>query len=99
VVIHRRYVVRDDSIAHVVEQEHGRQVEAMPLVRQALENYTVLGDRHHQAALLNTLADLHHDAGNEAEAMVHLKQAVALFAEIGEDAGQDQSEIWKLTEW
>ena len=54
----------------------------------------MLGERHHQAALLNTLADLHHDAGNETEAMVNLKQAVALFAEIGEEAGQDRSEIW-----
>ena len=82
-----------------LEEERGRPAEAIPLVRRALEYCTVLGDRHHLAALLNTLADLHHDAGNDAEAMVHLKQAVALFAEIGEDAGQDQSEIWKLTEW
>jgi hypothetical protein len=31
--------------------------------------------------------------------MGHLKQAVALFAEIGTQAGDMQPEIWKLTEW
>jgi hypothetical protein len=35
----------------------------------------------------------------EEEAMVELKQAVALFAEIGENAGASEPEIWKLTEW
>lgn len=77
----------------------GRPADAIPLARQALDYCTLLGDRHHQAALLNTLADLHHAAGHEIEAMIHLKQAVALFAEIDEEVGRDQPEIWKLTEW
>ncbi len=31
--------------------------------------------------------------------MEHLKQAVAIFAEIGEETGALQPEIWKLVEW
>ncbi len=31
--------------------------------------------------------------------MAHLKQAVKLFAEIGEDAGDLQPGIWKLVAW
>jgi hypothetical protein len=31
--------------------------------------------------------------------MVELKKAVTIFAEIGENAGPGQPEIWKLTEW
>ena len=82
-----------------LEQERGRVAEAIALARQSLEYCVILGDRHHQAALLNTLADLYHAVRNETEAMVYLKQAVALFAEIGEEVGRDQPEIWKMTEW
>ena len=31
--------------------------------------------------------------------LAHLKRAVAIFAEIGADAGEMQPEIWKLVEW
>ncbi len=31
--------------------------------------------------------------------MQQLKQAVAIFAEIGVEAGPDNAEIWKLSEW
>jgi hypothetical protein len=31
--------------------------------------------------------------------MIQLKQAVVIFAEIGLEAGQENVEIWKLTEW
>jgi hypothetical protein len=31
--------------------------------------------------------------------MVHLKQAVAIFAEVGTAADPTQPEIWKVTEW
>jgi tetratricopeptide (TPR) repeat protein len=82
-----------------LEQELGNAGEAVTLAIRALDYCTLLGDRHHQAALFNTLADLQHMLGNEAESMGYLKQAVALFAEIGEDVGRDQPEIWKLTEW
>ena len=31
--------------------------------------------------------------------MAELKQAVALFADVGVQAGESRAEIWKLTEW
>jgi hypothetical protein len=58
-----------------------------------------VGDRHREAALHNNLADLLYVAGRSEEAMAHLKRAVAIFAEIGVDAGEMQPEIWKLVEW
>lgn len=71
-----------------------------------------IGDRHRAAALHNNLADLLHHSGQPEEAMVHLKQAVAIFAQIEAVAGSDQAskisdghlngfqpEIWKLIEW
>ena len=33
------------------------------------------------------------------EAMVHLKRAVSIYAEIGVEAGTVRPEIWKLVEW
>jgi hypothetical protein len=56
------------------------------------------GDRHREAALRNNLADLERLAGHDDEAMAHLKEAVALFAEVGEPGVLDP-EIWKLVEW
>jgi tetratricopeptide (TPR) repeat protein len=57
------------------------------------------GDRHREAALHNNLADLLHQIGDEEGAMVELKTAVAIYAEIGGRPGSWQPEIWKLTEW
>jgi DNA-binding SARP family transcriptional activator/Tfp pilus assembly protein PilF len=57
-----------------------------------------IGDRHREAALANNLADLLHAAGRQEEAMAVLKEAVALFAEIGEDSAREP-EIWKLRDW
>ncbi len=57
-----------------------------------------IGDRHHEAALHNNLADLLHAAGRHEEAMSHLKKAVTIFAEVGEE-GEMQPEVWKLAEW
>jgi tetratricopeptide (TPR) repeat protein len=72
---------------------------AMELTRSALELCAAQGDRHREAALHNNFADLLHEAGRSEEAMFHLKQAVAVFAEIGADAGETQAEIWKLVDW
>jgi DNA-binding SARP family transcriptional activator len=69
------------------------------LLSQALRLCQTLGDRHREAALLNNLADLHHHAGDEAAAREHVRQSVAILAEIGADAGEWQPEIWKLTDW
>jgi len=58
------------------------------------------GDRHREAALRNNLADLMRQAGEEAQSMAHLKQAVAISAEIGEPGVLPTNpEIWKLAEW
>jgi hypothetical protein len=37
--------------------------------------------------------------GKEEDAMVALKQAVVLFAEIGANQGELEPEIWKLVDW
>ena len=69
------------------------------LARAALILCASQGDRHREAALHNNLADLLHAAGESEAAMSHLKQAVAIFADIGAEAGPMQPEIWKLVEW
>jgi len=77
----------------------GDRTRAIELTRDALRRCERQGDRHRQAALENNLADLLHAEGRGDEAMVHLKRAVALFAEIGGRPGDLQPEIWKLVEW
>jgi len=72
---------------------------SLALTTTALELCVAQGDRHREAALHNNLADLLHAAGRSEDAMSHLKRAVAIFAEIGADAGEAQPEIWKLVEW
>ncbi|RLT39524.1 MAG: hypothetical protein DWI57_10095 [Chloroflexi bacterium] len=66
----------------------------------ALKSCQRWGDRHREAAIHNNLADLLHRAGDDAGSMAHLKQAVTLFAEIGEPGSPlTNAEIWKLAEW
>ncbi len=72
---------------------------AIGLTESALEMCVALGDLHREAALRNNLADLLHSADRHDAAMAQLKMAVAIFAEIGEDAGAMQPEIWKRVEW
>ncbi|HEX2739637.1 MAG TPA: AAA family ATPase [Rubrobacter sp.] len=80
-------------------REHGGEPgEAMKLAETALALCVASGDRHREAALHNNLADLLHAEGREQESMAHLKRAVELFAEIGEE-DELQPEIWKLVEW
>jgi DNA-binding SARP family transcriptional activator/predicted ATPase len=73
--------------------------EAIELIQKAMEKCHTHGDRHREAALHNNLADLCHALGRSEEAMAHLKRAVSLFAEIGAELDERQSEIWKLVEW
>ena len=73
--------------------------ESRCLVGEALELSVAHGDRHREAALHNTLADLLHVSGAEEEAMKHLKRAVAIYAEIGVESGAVRPEVWKLTDW
>jgi DNA-binding SARP family transcriptional activator/tetratricopeptide (TPR) repeat protein len=77
----------------------GDVARAIDLTQGALEACVQVGDRHREAALHNNLADALHAAGRTDEAMEHLKQAVAIFAEIGPEDGPAPPEIWKLTEW
>ena len=72
--------------------------QAIARTRAALELCARQGDRHREAALHNNLADLLHLDGRPAEAMDHLKRAVAIFAEVGEP-GTLEPEIWKLVSW
>ncbi len=73
--------------------------QAVALAETALALCAAQGDRHREAALHNNLADLLHAAGQAEKAMLHLKQAVSIYAEIGVEAGTVQPEIWKLVEW
>ena len=77
----------------------GDRDTAIALTLDALELCQRQGDRHRQAALENNLADLLQATGRQDEAMVHLKRAVAIFADIDASAGLLQPGIWKLAEW
>lgn len=77
----------------------GDTTRARACAEDALALAAAQGDRHREAALHNNLADILHRAGQPDDAMIHLKQAVAIFADIGVEAGTVQPEIWKLTEW
>lgn len=74
-------------------------VQAIGLLEEALTLCLRLGDRHREAALRSNLADLLHSAGHHEASMIQLKQAVTIFAQIGLEAGPENAEIWKLTEW
>jgi DNA-binding SARP family transcriptional activator len=79
---------RDDDLA-----------EARRFTRAALDLCAAQGDRHREAALHNTMADLLHAAGDGDGALAHVKRAVSIYAEIGVEAGDVRPEVWKLTEW
>lgn len=76
----------------------GELETAIELTVEGLRVCASLGDRHREAALHNNLADLLRESGRSEDAMVHLKQAVAIFAEVGQP-GEMEPEIWKLVEW
>ncbi len=87
-----------NNLAHLW-QKSGSLTEAIRCAQAALDLCVTLGDRHREAALQNNLADLLHAADRSDEAMVHVRQAVLIYAEIGVEAGTVQPEIWKLSEW
>ena len=72
---------------------------AIELTQTALALCTSQGDHHRGAALHSNLADLLHAAGRPEEAMSEQREAAAIFADIGEESGLTQPEIWKLVEW
>ncbi len=57
------------------------------------------GDRHYEAALRSNLADVLHQAGEEAAAQEQIKQSVTIYAEIGREQENWRAEIWQLMEW
>ena len=73
--------------------------EAVATAESAIEACRRIGDRHLEAAVENHLADMFHDAGRPDDSMVHLKRAVALFAEVGEGAPERHPGIWALAAW
>jgi tetratricopeptide (TPR) repeat protein len=83
----------------LVHADLGHRDRAIELTREALVLCERQGDRHHQAALENNLADLLRAEGRPDEAMEHLKLAVSIFAEVGGQPDELQPEIWKLVEW
>jgi DNA-binding SARP family transcriptional activator len=76
--------------------EHG---QAIKTIHGALNDCIVLGDRHLEAALRNNLADQLRASGDEEAAMAQLKEAVTIFAEIGQRVEDWEPEIWKLVAW
>ncbi len=83
----------------LVLARNGETEQALPLTERALSLCVEQGDRHREAALRGNLADLLHRAGREAEAMVQLKAAATIFAEVGSDEDGMQPGVWKLVEW
>jgi tetratricopeptide (TPR) repeat protein len=77
----------------------GELTEAEALTREALELCVAQGDRHHEAALRNNLADLLHRSGQSDVAMEELKRAVTAFATIGSEGDALYPGVWSLVEW
>lgn len=77
----------------------GSVEEAVATATGALEACVRIGDRHLEAAVENHLADMLHEAGREDDSMVHLKRAVALFAEVGVGEPERDPGIWALAAW
>jgi tetratricopeptide (TPR) repeat protein len=94
----RARVAAPNNLALAYEANGGGE-RAVTLAEKALALCISEGDRHREAALHNNLADLLYTTDRAAEAMVHLKQAVSIYAEIGVEAGNVQPEIWKQAEW
>ena len=73
--------------------------EGLGTAASAIDACRRIGDRHLEAAVKNHLADILHEAGRPDESMDHLKRAVALFAEVGEGAPEQDPGIWMLAAW
>jgi DNA-binding SARP family transcriptional activator/tetratricopeptide (TPR) repeat protein len=73
--------------------------EGVATAGAAIEACRHIGDRHLEAAVENHLADMLHEAARHDDSMVHLKRAVALFAEIGDTGPERDPGIWTLAAW
>ena len=83
----------------IARRRAGDQIGAVADASRALALLEPVGDRHQLAALHSNLADALHSAGDEGNARRHLTESARLFAEVGEEVGQWEPEIWKLSEW
>jgi predicted ATPase len=72
---------------------------ALETIFQAIDETSLLGDRHLEAALRSNYADILRAAGDTDAALQQLKQAAVIFAEIGQSAESWEPAIWKLVEW
>lgn len=77
----------------------GDSLSALAHAGAALAEAARSGDRHVEAAVENTMADVLHALGRDAESREHQRRAVSLFAAIGSAAASLEAEIWKLVEW
>ena len=69
----------------MAEAASGDPEAALGHGQSAVQACRRIGDRHLEAAVENHLADLLHAAGRDDEALVHLRRAVAAFAEMDGD--------------
>jgi len=83
----------------LVQADLGDYERSIETLQAALDECIIFGDRHLEAALRNNLADQLRASGDQEAAIAQLKEAVAIFAEIGQRAEDWQPEIWKLVEW
>jgi DNA-binding SARP family transcriptional activator/tetratricopeptide (TPR) repeat protein len=82
----------------LVDLDDGALAAAAAHLRDALSRCAIEGDRHHEAALHNNLADVLHAMGDRDGSLAELRAAVGIFAEVGEP-DRHQPEIWKLLDW
>jgi DNA-binding SARP family transcriptional activator len=83
----------------LAEAATGQHQAACERLQSALALCLAYGDRHWEAALRSNLADVLHTLGKEEASMAQFKQAVTIYADIGQEIGAARPEIWKLTEW
>ena len=77
----------------------GEVDDALAVAEDAIGICRRIGDRHLEAAVENHVADMLHEAARPDDSMVHLKRAVALFAEVGEGGTERDPGIWSLAAW
>ncbi len=77
----------------------GNPESGLESAHEALELCLLVGERHKVAAVHNNLADLYHAAGRDDLAIEQLKEAAAIFSDIGMGGDELQPEIWMLSEW
>lgn len=103
-------ITRDDrqfTAAHIaalnnlalIQRGKGDIRAAIENTEEALSLCQMLGDRHREAALLNHLADLHHELGQDDRSMNYLRQAVVIFSDIGIAQEKYSPGIWMLADW